>query len=976
MKKTRYPMLILLALTTFIFACSTATKPVQKAKEATTTSVKDTKTTTATTIEKAKEEVKTAVADAIPVDERVRMGQLDNGLKYFIQKNSKPENRAELRLAVNAGSMQEDDDQLGLAHFVEHMAFNGSKNFKKNELVDYLESVGTKFGPDLNAYTSFDETVYMLQVRTDDEEQMLKGLLVLEDWAGGVAFDNEEIDKERGVVVSEWRSRLSPDQRMQQKYFPIMYKDSRYAKRLPIGDPEIIKNANYDVVKRFYKDWYRPNLMAVVVVGDMDVDKMEMEIKKRFSKLTNPATPRPKEKYSVPSHPETLVSINSDKEASFTRVQLMYKHKAKKVKNLMDFREQLTHRLYNNMLNSRLDELTQSPEPPFTFAYTGYGGNVGDLATYSSYAFVQEGGAQKGLETVLDETKRVLDHGFTQTELDRTKLEMIKGIERAVKEMDKAESRRVVGKYVYHYLKGNPIPSEKQREVLYKKFMPTITLAEINALGKKWVTDANRVVVITGPEKEGVPMPTESEVLSIFSKVAAKTLAPYEDKVSDDPLLATELQPVKIDGDKHYDQVGVTEFTLANGVKVVLKPTDFKNDEIMMRSYSPGGTSLYTDAEYPSASNASRIINEGGISTFDLPQLQKKLAGKKVSVSPAIGSLYEYMNGSCSPDDLETMMQLTYLYFTAPRANEDVVKSYITKQKSIFKNLFSNPEYWFFDQTSKIKFGNNPRMGFPTEAQLDQITLEKVMEVYKDRFADASDFTFFFVGNFEVEQMKQMTAKYLGNLPSINRKEMWKDLDIDMKDGIINKELIKGKAPKSLIDMTFHGKYNGWTAREIFKFYMAADLLRIKMRESMREDKGGVYGVGVRGNTSKYPEPTYSINISFNSEPEKVEELIKTGLKDIETIRKEGVQESDLKKVKETRIQQRTKSLKENRWWMQDLMNNYQDGWNNFDYFQLAPYQELIESITPQEIQQTVTKYFNKDNFIKIVMKPEAAESN
>ncbi|MEM6321050.1 MAG: insulinase family protein [Bacteroidota bacterium] len=969
MKIKNYHWLSLLAIGIFIVAC-TSTTPVVQDKTMPNPAVVDNPT-------EDMPEPASIQSPTIPVDDRVRMGQLDNGLKYFIQKNGKPENRAELRLAVNAGSMQEDDDQLGLAHFVEHMAFNGSKNFKKNELVDYLESIGTRFGADLNAYTTFDETVYMLEVRTDDEEKMMKGLLVLEDWAGGLNFDHEEIDKERGVVVSEWRSRLSPDQRMQQEYFPIMYKDSRYATRLPIGDPEIIKNADYEVVKRFYNDWYRPDLMAVVVVGDIDVDQIEQEIKTRFGKLTNPKVTRAKEKYKVPGHKETLVSINSDKEASFTRVQLMYKHEGEKTKTEVDFRRQMTHSLYNSMLNSRLDELTQSPEPPFTFSYTGYGGDVGSLATYSSYAFTKEGGALQGLESVLEETERVVRHGFNQSELDRTKLEMIKGIERAVKEMDKVESRRLVGKYVYHFLKGNPIPNETQQEILYKKYLPTITLEEVNALADKWVTDENRVVVITGPQKEESPLPTEAEVLAVFDKVSAKELAPYEDKVSDDPLLATELTPVKIAVEKMIDEVEVIEYTLDNGVRVVLKPTDFKNDEIMMRAYSPGGTSLYSDADYPSAANASRIINEGGISTFDLPQLQKKLAGKKVNVSPSIGSLYEYMNGGASPDDLETLLQLTYLYFTAPRADKDVVTSYINKQKSIYKNLFSNPQYWFMNETSKIKYGENMRMSFPTEAMLDQITLEKVMEVYKDRFADASDFTFFFVGNFEVENMKALTAKYLGNLPNIGRKESWKDLGIRVKDGQIRKDLVRGAAPKALIDMTYHGEYTkGWTPKELAKFYMASELLRIKMRESMREDKGGVYGVGVRSYVSQKPTSTYTINISFNSEPDKVEELIKTGLNDIETIKKEGVQESDLNKVKETRIQGRTKDLKENRWWMGQMMSTYQEDWKTFKYADLENYKTLVESITPADIQQTVKDHFNEENFIRIVMMPEAAQSN
>ncbi len=912
----------------------------------------------------------------IPIDERVRMGSLANGLKYYIQQNAKPENRAELRLAVAAGSMQEDDDQLGLAHFVEHMAFNGSTNFEKNELVDYLESVGAKFGPDLNAYTSFDETVYMLQIRTDDQEQMLKGLLVLEDWAGGVAFDDEEIDKERGVVESEWRTRLSPDQRMQQKYFPVMYKDSRYAERLPIGDPDIINNASYETVKRFYKDWYRPDLMAVVAVGDFDMDQMEAEIKARFSKLENPATPRAKENYTVPPHPETLVSICSDKEAPFTRVRVEYKHKSQEMTDLNGFRKQMTHNLYNSMLNARLDELAQSPEPPFTFSYAGFGKDVGDISTYTAYAFVPEGGAQKGLNAVLTENERVLQHGFTATELERAKLKIIKSVERGVKEMDKTESRRLIQKYVYHFLKNNPIPSPKQQLSLYQEHLPGIELSEVNALAKEWIIEENRVVVVTGPEKEGVALPTEQEVLSILNTVAQQDVAAYVDQVSDEPLLATALTPVVIEEEKALTEIDATELRLANGVRVILKATDFKNDEIIMRSFSPGGTSLYPDADYQSASNAASIINESGIGTFELTQLQKKLAGKKVGVGPSIGSLYEYMNGSCSPEDLQTLFELTYLYFTAPRKDEQVFQSYVTKQKSIYKNLFSNPQYYFSDQTYKIKYDNHPRMGWPTAEKLDQISLDRVMEIYKDRYADASDFTFFFVGNFDLETMKPLLATYLGNLPSTDREETWKDLDIDLIPGSIKKDLTKGAAPKALIDITYHGDYEGESIEDQMKFYMMIDLLSIKMRESMREDKGGVYGVRVNGNISKYPEAKYAINISFNSEPDKAEELIKTAMNDLEEVRKNGATEKDLTKVRETLTQGRTKALKENKWWMNKMVGTYQNDRQDFKYYDLAPYQEVLNSVGSSDMQSAVQRFFNDKNKIEIVMMPEPAETN
>ena len=420
----------------------------------------------------------------IPKDPSVRLDTLSNGIVYYIKQNKKPEDRAELRLVLKAGSMQEDQDQLGLAHFIEHMAFNGTKHFEKNELVDYLESLGMRFGPDLNAYTSFDETVYMLQARTDSMELLEKGLLILEDWANGLTFDPEEIDKERGVVISEWRSRLSPEQRLQQQYFPILYKGSRYAKRLPIGDPEIIENADYATIKRFYQDWYRPGLMAIVATGDFDMDWMEQEIKSRFSKIAAKPNPRERKKYDVPQHDETLYAICSDDEAAFTQVRIVYKHEKKEVKTVEDYRQNLARNLFNRMLNARLFELQQTANPPFTFAYSGYGGDVGNLDTYTVYAFVQKGAALEGIESVLTETKRAVDFGFTQTELDRQKQELITAAEKANNEKDKTQSGRLVMRYVYHFLQGNPIPNPEQTLALYQLLLQQITLEDINPLGE------------------------------------------------------------------------------------------------------------------------------------------------------------------------------------------------------------------------------------------------------------------------------------------------------------------------------------------------------------------------------------------------------------------------------------------------------------------------------------------------------------
>ncbi|MEM1319458.1 MAG: insulinase family protein [Bacteroidota bacterium] len=910
----------------------------------------------------------------IPVDADIRMGTLPNGMKYYIRKNTKPEDRAELRLAVNAGAMQEDEDQQGLAHFVEHMAFNGSKNFSKNELVDYLETIGTKFGPDLNAYTSFDETVYMLQARTDDAEMLNKGLTVLQDWASGVSFDHEEIDKERGVVESEWRSRLSPNQRMLNQWLPVMYKDSRYAQRLPIGKPEIIRNASYETVKRFYNDWYRPELMAVVIVGDVNVDEMEKEIVKRFTPFDRETPARSKENNDVPDHKETLVSICSDKEASFTNVQLMYKHDHIPTEDMQGYRSSIVRRLYNAMLSARLDELAQKPNPPFTYAYTGYSRDVGDLDTYSSYAMAPEGGAMRCLEVILEENERVLRHGFNASEMERQKTQLLKRMERAFKEKDKTESRRFAMRYVYNYLEGTPIPSIDDELEFYKTLLPTIQLNEVNSLAAQWITEENRVVVITGPEKEGLEVPTEAEVSKVLAAVSKKDIAPYEDEVSDAPLLAKIPTPVEIVAVKEMENVGVTEMKLANGVRVILKPTDFKNDEVLLRAYSIGGSSIYSDADYVQASNAARIIDEAGLGSFDNPQLQKKLTGKTISISPYIGELYEGFRGSASPDDLETMMQLIYLYFTAPRKDKDVLNSYVTKQKSIYSNLMSNPQYYFFDQVTKILSNDHPRRGFPKAEDLDRLDLEQVHKIYNDRFADASDFTFVFVGNFNMEQMKPLLKTYLSNLPATQREESWKDVGDTYPSQKIEKQFAKGKAPKALVNLTFHGDFE-WNGQNRYDFRSMLDVLRIKMRESMREDKGGVYGVRVSGSPSHTPRDEYSITISFNADPPMVEELIQTAMKDIETAKSIGAEEKDLDKVRETQRQSRIKDLKENRFWARQLESFYKNGYDPTKLTQ-KDFEEYVNKLDAEAVKKAANQYFNTEKYVRIVMLPEEVAEN
>jgi zinc protease len=907
----------------------------------------------------------------IPIDPNVRMGKLPNGMRYYIKGNEKPENRAELRLAVNAGAMQEDDDQLGLAHFVEHMAFNGSKHFEKNELVDYLESIGTRFGPDLNAYTSFDETVYMLQSRTDSLELLSKGLLILEDWANGVSFDSVEIDKERGVVISEWRSRLSPDQRMQQKYFPILYQGARYAKRLPIGDPEIINNADYETIKRFYKDWYRPELMAIVAVGDFDVNWMEAELIERFGKIpAASAKLRTKASEHVPGHNETLYAICSDKEAAFTRAQVVFKHPKQPLKTVEDYKRSLARGLYNRMLSSRLFELQQQANPPFTFASTGYGSNVGDLDTYYASVFVGEGKINEGLGALLTEVRRAMLHGFTASELERKKTEMLKSAERAFKEQDKTESGTFAQGYVYHFLDESIIPDATQRYELVQQLLPLISLEEINALPKQWITDENRVVIVTAPEKEETPLPTEEDMAELLKILEKEDIEPYVDNVSDEPLLSEKLYPKPIITESYQDTTGITELTLSNSIKIALKPTDFKNDEIIFSAYSPGGHSLYSDEDYFSASTADALVNLAGLSQFNLTELQKKLSGKVVRVNPYIGELNEGFSGSCSPDDLETMLQLIYLYFKKPRKDETALQSFLTRQKSVYENILTNPYYYFSEEMNKIKYDNHLRRGMPTVEQLESISIDRAFEIYQERFADASDFTFALVGNFEVEKIKPLLATYLGNLPTIERKEQWKDVGADLKKGRIEKTIVRGEAPKSLVYLTYHGPFE-YEAQNRYDFYSTIALLRIKLRESMREDQGGVYGVRVSGNARQFPKPGYTINISFNAEPDQVDTLIATAMADIQKLQQDGPELKDVQKVQETQRQNKIKNLKENSYWLGQIMARYKDG-VGMSGITYEAYEKFVDRLDAKAIQNAMQQYFSEANFMKMILLPES----
>ncbi len=907
----------------------------------------------------------------VPLDTNVRIGKLDNGFTYILRNNTYPENRVQFRLVVNAGSMQEDEDQLGIAHFVEHMAFNGTENFERNELVDFLQSVGVKFGADLNAYTSFEETVYILPLPTDDEEVLDKGLTVLEDWAGGLSFDEEEIDKERGVVIEEWRLGQGAQQRMRDEYFPVLFQDSRYAERLPIGKKEIIENISYDRVKDFYEDWYRPELMALVAVGDMDMDKLEEEIKERFSDLENPANPRTKESNEVPGHDETLVAITKDKENSFVAVQLIYKQPKSMDSTLMGFRNYYMRNLYNMMLSQRLDELRQQADPPFIFANSSYGGFVRSIDNYSSFAVVAEDGLKKGLETLVIENERVKQYGFTGGELRRAIQNMENSLDQAAKEVDKTESQQYASEYIRHFLENEPTPGIQFEAQFFKMIAPTIRLEEINQMAKDWITDQNRVVVVTGIEKEGIELPSKAELLSVLDEIDTESIEPYEDNVSEEGLMEETPAPGKVAATEKNETTGITELTLSNGVKVVVKETDFKNDEIVMNAFSPGGHSIYPDKDYQSASMSSAVVSQGGLKDWSIIDLQKMLTGKTVRVSPYVSGLREGFNGSAAPKDFETMLQLIHLYFTQPRKDETAFQSMMARNKALFQNIMANPSYYYSDQVSKIMSQNHPRGGgFPTPEEMDQVELDKAFEVYNDRFRDASDFTFFFVGNLNLEESTPLFETYLGSLPSTGRDETWKDVGVRPPDGPLDEKVIKGTDPKSQVTVFFNGEKE-LSKEERYNFGALGEVVSNRLIEILREDESGVYGVGASGSTSKKPYNSYQFRISFPCAPENVDRLIDAAFAEIKNIQENGVKDLDITKVREGQIKDREENLKQNGYWANQLNAYY---YNESDLDDFYEFEELVQNLNSDDLQTIANELIDLDKAIKIILYPENVE--
>lgn len=907
------------------------------------------------------------LSDIIPVDKNVVTGKLDNGVRYYIRQNKKPENRMELRLVLNAGSILEDDNQQGLAHFVEHMCFNGTEHFHKQELIDFLESIGMQFGAEVNAYTSFDETVFMLELPTDSLEVVDKGFLVLQDWAHAVTFDSVEIDKERGVVLEERRLGRGASARMRDKQFPILLKDSKYAERLPIGKKEILENFDHETLKRFYKEWYRPDLMAVVAVGDFDVTTIENLVQAHFSQLKPVDNPRERKIFPVPNHSETLFAIASDEEATQTRAAIYYKLPVQQEKTVEDYRNQMVESMYNAMFNKRLQELQKKTNPPFIFASSGKGRFVRSKDFYVLSCMVKNNGLQRGLESVLKEARRIKQYGFTATELERQKKSALTRMERAFKERDKVESHRYASEYIRNFLTEEPMPGIEYEYEIYKTYLNGITLQEVNSLTTKWISDTSRVIAVTYPEKEGIDKISKEQLSAILESTGQLAVEPYVDDVLDEPLIDEIPDASEIVKESYHKDLDVTEWVLENGIKIFLKSTDFKNDQILLTSTSPGGISQIPDSLIVPARTATSIIEQSGLGKFSDIQLKKLLADKVVSVSPYIGQLTEGIYASSSTNDVETMFQLIYLYFTAVRKDTTAFNSYRQRMSDMIKNRSLSPESAYSDTITAILTQHHPRFKPWTSETLGKMDINKSFDFYLDRFSDASDFTFFMVGNIDMEKMKPLVETYLGGLPAIHRKETWKDVSYDYPKGIIEKKVYRGKEPKCNTTIIFSGDFE-WNRRNRIVSDAMLDILQIKLREKIREDLSGTYGVSVYGSYPHYPDEEYSINIRFGTDPQRVDELKTVVFDQIDSLKNFTVEEDYLNKVKEIYFREYESNLKENRFWLNNLEFKFFHGEDMTD---ILDYTELVKTITLEDIQKSASKYFNMNNYVRVTLFPE-----
>jgi zinc protease len=912
-----------------------------------------------------------APSDRLPFDSAVSTGALPNGLRYYIRRNGRPEKRVMLQLAVKAGSVDEADDQQGLAHFLEHMAFNGTTHFKPGELIASLESSGARLGPHLNAYTSFDETVYMFELPTDREGIVEKGMQALADFAGGMSLDPKEIDKERGVVIEEWRGGLGAGSRIRDQQIPVLFYKSKYAERLPIGKPEILKSFTPDRLRAFYTKWYRPDRMAVVVVGDIDAAKLEGLVRTDFGPRAKPATAPPERSYPVPLPPEQMVKVASDPEATRSSVSILRKRASEPQDRVADYRRTLVYQLVYQMLNDRFDEISRKPDAPFLSA----GGSGSRLApavsTFSLSASVQDGKLEPGLAALAIESKRVKEHGFGAAEFDRAKRWILASYERAYNERDKTESGSYAREYVSHFLDDEPSPGIAYEYRLAKEVIPAITTPELATAVKTLFADASRVILAVSPQKADLAVPTETQLKAAVAAADSVAVTAWNDVGSGRELMERIPEPAAVTARREMSELGVTIVRFANGVEAWLKPTDFKNDQVLFSLTAPGGTSLAPPEKFPEGQLATAQIGLSGAGGHRAIELTKLTAGKIVSASPFIGLTSHGVSGSSTPADLETALQLLNLNFTTPGNDAEAFTLLKRQLEAAYANRDRNPNAAFGDKIAEVNTMNHYTSRPLTLARIAALDRDAMVAFYHDRFSNAADFTFFMVGAFKLDDAIPLLARYVGSLPSTGKAaSTYKDVGIKFPSSIEKAVVQKGREPKGTTVISFSAD-PPIEENEQGRAEAAAEVLEIALRDILREELGETYSVSAALSQRLPLRGGNSMVVSFGAAPENVDKMVERVLQEVRRLQQEGPSADLTTRAKESARRAHETAVKQNSFWLGRLQSAKL---LNRDPLLILQRIERIDAMTPAILQETFKKYFPMDRYTVVTLLPEKTD--
>jgi len=907
----------------------------------------------------------------LPDDPDVVTGKLDNGLTYYIRNNHKPEKKVDLRLAVKAGSILENDDQQGLAHFMEHMNFNGTKNFQKNDLVSYLQSIGVQFGADLNAYTAFDQTVFILPIPTDKPGNLEKGFQIIEDWAHNALLTDTDIDEERGVVLEESRLGKGAEDRMMKKYFPKLAEGSLYASRLPIGKDEIIKHSTYDKTRNFYHDWYRPDLQAVIIVGDIDVAVAKKMLMDHFAGLKNPKNERERKYVGITPRKAPEAMVVTDKEATNTQLLITFPYTKKHYQvTVGDYKNDLEKELAQAMLNRRLNDLAQGSNPPFPYAGTGFDGLVHGYEAFSAYTSFSNDGLEKAITALTAELVRAKKYGFTESYLELSKKDLMSNMEKSYNERTTTDSRNYVEEYLRAFLDKEPFPGIANEYSYYKTMLPEIKLADVNKLYKEWMASPNTFTLITGPDTKDIKLPSDKELLAMTEKGFKQDVTKTDEKVVATSLMTTMPTPGKVVSQVKEDGLDATTYTLSNGIKVSIKPTTFKSDEILVDGIKKGGTNGYALADRDNVHFATDLVEAMGVGSFSPSDLEKVTAGKNISVSTNITEINDEIKATSTVKDFESMLQLLNLYVTQPRKDDALFKAYKEKQMTMLQNVLSNPRTAYIDTTIKTLYNNNPlaRMVIPHQSDFDNINLDRAIEIYKSEIGDADGYHFFIVGNIDPSTAIPMLETYLGSLPVNNKKPAIVDNGVRPVKGIHKLEVKKGKEKQSLILGIYTGEV-AYSEDLALKAQALSEVLNIRVIEELREKMQAIYGGSFNASVSKEPYERYSFQVALPCGPENVDKLITATGDLIKEVKDNGPEAKNLDKVKSQWHEKHTTDLKENKYWESQLENIL--FWGK-DKDRVLNYDTYIQKLTPADIQATAKQLFDGKNEFISVLYPES----